>query len=50
MTQSKYVTTQRECDNMVNALYNTVNKALLKVVPKSKKGTVDRNNPSGTHI
>ena len=45
IVQSKYVITQRECDNMVNALYNKVNKALEKAVPKSKKRTVDRNNP-----
>ena len=30
ITQSKYVITQRECDNMVNALYNTISKALKK--------------------
>ena len=46
ITQAKYVITQRECDNMVNTLYNsTISKALETAVPKSKKRTVDRNNP-----
>ena len=45
ITQSKYAITQRECDNMVNALYNTISKALDKAVPKSKKRIVDKNNP-----
>ena len=45
ITQYKYAITQRDCDNMVNALYNVISKALEKAVPKSKKRIVDKNNP-----
>ena len=45
VTQAKYVITQRECDNIVNALYNTISKALEIAVPKSRKRSVDRNKP-----
>ena len=45
ITQSKYAITQRDCDNMVNALYNVISNALEKAVPKSKKRIVDKNNP-----
>ena len=44
-TEGKFVIDQKECDNMVNALHNTINKALEVAVPKSKPKIVDRNNP-----
>ena len=44
-TEPKFILDQEECDNMVNHLYNTINKALKVAVPKSKPKIVDKNNP-----
>ena len=43
--EAKFIIGQKECDNMVNHFYNSINKALKVALPKSKPKIVDRNNP-----
>ena len=45
ITETKFILDQKECDNMVNHLYNTIDKTLKVAVPKSKPKIVDKNNP-----